>query len=268
MSIPKIIHQTWRDKRLPKAFQQYASTWKRFHPEWEYRLWTDRDNRRFIRTHYRWFLPQYDAYRWPIQRVDAIRYFLLYHYGGLYADLDFQCLRPFDTLVDGRSCVLGLEPQEHCREHGRERIVCNALMAARPGHEFFRKVTQELPNYADRLDTAQPILETTGPFMLTHVYDDFAERDTVDVMPPETLYPLSRREADEFRRTKRRPQELNGAYAVHFHVGSWWRAEELRGDGIDVVRRRPPRWVRRLRRAAWGAAAVTAASLLFWWLLK
>lgn len=63
MPIPKIIHQTWRDKRIPAAFRPYVDSWRKCHPDWEYRLWTDRDNRRFIKEHYRWFLEQYDAYR-------------------------------------------------------------------------------------------------------------------------------------------------------------------------------------------------------------
>ena len=32
----------------------------------------------------------------PIMRADAIRYFLLYEYGGVYVYLDFEALRPLD----------------------------------------------------------------------------------------------------------------------------------------------------------------------------
>jgi len=37
---------------------------------------------------YLWFLETFDAYPYPIQRADAIRYFVLHHYGGIYIDLD------------------------------------------------------------------------------------------------------------------------------------------------------------------------------------
>lgn len=30
----------------------------------------------------------YDGYRYPVQRVDAVRYFIMLHYGGIYMDLD------------------------------------------------------------------------------------------------------------------------------------------------------------------------------------
>ncbi len=37
---------------------------------------------------YPWFLDTWDAYPFDIERADAIRYFALAHYGGVYLDLD------------------------------------------------------------------------------------------------------------------------------------------------------------------------------------
>jgi len=265
MFIPKIIHQTWRDRRIPAAFQRYVDSWKQRHPDWEYRLWTDRDNRRFIKRHYRWFLAQYDAYRWPIQRADAVRYFILHRHGGLYVDLDFQCLKPLDALLEGKQCVLGLEPHQHCLDHCQEQIVSNALMAAAPGHPFFGAVIDQLPKYAERVNTVQPILETTGPFMLSHVYADFSARHTIHLVPSKYLFPLSMDQADACRKSRRAPGNLDEAYAIHFHVGTWWRAEHLQRDGIRSIRCRPRRWRRRLKRVVvGGTAAVLVASLLAW----
>jgi mannosyltransferase OCH1-like enzyme len=51
-------------------------------------LWTEKASRDFIETEYPWFLNAYDGYRYPVQRVDAVRYFLMLHYGGIYMDLD------------------------------------------------------------------------------------------------------------------------------------------------------------------------------------
>lgn len=45
---------------------------------------------------YPWFLETFDGYRYPIQRADAIRYFVLHHFGGIYIDLDdvrIPCIR-------------------------------------------------------------------------------------------------------------------------------------------------------------------------------
>jgi mannosyltransferase OCH1-like enzyme len=51
-------------------------------------LWTEKESRDFIETEYPWFLRTYDGYRYPVQRVDAVRYFIMLHYGGIYMDLD------------------------------------------------------------------------------------------------------------------------------------------------------------------------------------
>lgn len=51
-------------------------------------LWTDAKSRELIATEYPWFLSTFDNYTQPIQRADAIRYFVLAHFGGIYIDLD------------------------------------------------------------------------------------------------------------------------------------------------------------------------------------
>ena len=51
-------------------------------------LWTDEKSRNFIAKEYPWFLETFDSYKYPIQRADSIRYFVLAYYGGTYIDLD------------------------------------------------------------------------------------------------------------------------------------------------------------------------------------
>lgn len=68
--------------------------WKRLFPEPEFThiLWDDKMARDLILEKYPWFLETYDSYSSNIQRADAARYFILYTYGGLYADLDYTPL--------------------------------------------------------------------------------------------------------------------------------------------------------------------------------
>jgi inositol phosphorylceramide mannosyltransferase catalytic subunit len=219
-AIPKILHQTWKRADIPFEFIGFVDSWRRHHPQWEYRLWTDEDNRRFIAAHYPEFLASFDAYTQPIQRADAVRYFLLHHFGGLYVDLDFRACRPIDPLLAGHDCVLGLEPEDHSRIHQRPRIVGNAFLAAAPRHPFFAEVIRRLPEFSGR-PTA---LESTGPFMLSDVFDAFEQPETVWLAPSEPFYPLTLEQADRFRATGHSEVDLSAAYAIHFHRGTWWRA--------------------------------------------
>jgi inositol phosphorylceramide mannosyltransferase catalytic subunit len=53
-----------------------------------FQLWTEQSSRDFIEESYPWFLSTYDSYKYPVQRVDTVRLFLLREYGGIYLDLD------------------------------------------------------------------------------------------------------------------------------------------------------------------------------------
>lgn len=46
--IPKIIHQQWKSYSLPLHFNFWAKTWTDHHPDWQYRFWTSKHNRRFV----------------------------------------------------------------------------------------------------------------------------------------------------------------------------------------------------------------------------
>ncbi len=144
-TIPKIIHQTWKDTQVPDRWRDYVDSWKRLHPHWEYRLWTDKDARCFIAEHHREFLARFDAYPLNIQRADAIRYFVLYKYGGLYVDMDVESLRPIDELFAGRSVVIAPEPAFLLPHFGRHEMVTNAIMASVPEHPFFLAVMWPAP---------------------------------------------------------------------------------------------------------------------------
>jgi hypothetical protein len=41
--VPKILHQTWRDKEVPEKWKEAQRSCIEAHPGYEYRLWTDED---------------------------------------------------------------------------------------------------------------------------------------------------------------------------------------------------------------------------------
>jgi hypothetical protein len=45
----------------------------------------------------------------PPQRSDAARYFIVYHHGGVYLDLDYECSRPFAPVLAGARAVFSFK---------------------------------------------------------------------------------------------------------------------------------------------------------------
>lgn len=162
-SIPRIIHQTWKTKSLPDDYARFHDSIRRLHPDWEHRLWTDDDNRRLIAEHYPWFLETYDSYKHNIERVDAVRYFILLHHGGVYLDLDMECVKPIDDLLQADGLYFSLLAGPNIEN----TVIGNALMAAPRGHAFFSYLTKKLPHLKTRDITFSDVFNNTGPDMLS-----------------------------------------------------------------------------------------------------
>ncbi len=62
-------------------------------------FWTEDMSRDFIRNEYPWFIKTYESFRYPIQREQTVRYFILRHYGGIYIDLDFVRQRSYSPIT-------------------------------------------------------------------------------------------------------------------------------------------------------------------------
>lgn len=167
MTIPKILHFTWKTDDVPGRMGEYLAKWRDMHPDWDVRLWTDAMMRRFVAEHYPGFVAIYDGYGHPIQRADSFRYLVLNVLGGVYADLDVEPFRSINELVDGLECFVGVEPDEHMgtdRKHsGTPYLLSNAFMGAVPGHAYFSSIVALLPVVADTPD----IFYSTGPSLTT-----------------------------------------------------------------------------------------------------
>lgn len=228
MNIPKIIHQTWKDHKIPEHLENFAAGWRRHHPDWEYRLWTDDMNRQFISDNHPRFLPIYDRYATAIQRVDAVRYFILLKMGGVFVDLDFECLKNVSPLLYQAEFAAGQEPVAHALHHKKSTIISNAFMAAQPGSGF----VQALCTYLERNDFTrfrrEPgfnyVLDCGGPFMLTRVYEQYPYKEQVKIWGHELLYPLEKNlDTGQLDKTDHEKVRREGAaYAIHHYWGSWW----------------------------------------------
>lgn len=229
LSIPKIIHMTWKSEELPEHFNAIREYWKTLNPEYEFRLWTDEDNRKLIEEEFPFFLEVYDSYKKHIQRVDAVRYCILYLYGGIYIDLDFLPIRPIDDFLDDCKLVLGKEPPFAAARSKMEKIVSNAVMATTAHNDFFLKVIHEMiENHQsfNHVDEDTRVLFTTGPFMLTKMYDNWHEKEEIRLLDSSYFLPLHVYEIEEMYLTGKledAEKKLSNTIAIHLFCGTWWK---------------------------------------------
>jgi len=156
--VPKIIHQQWKDERIPNKFMKWRTKWLTLYPEPEYKymLWTDTNGRELIQKHYPWFLETYDAYEHNINKADATRYFVLHHYGGIYADLDYEPMINFYEYLP-KNQVGVVESPYYWNEQTQ-----NCLMSSPQGDPFWLDLFFILFKNAKK----EEVLEATGPILL------------------------------------------------------------------------------------------------------
>lgn len=82
--IPKIIHQTWKNRTLRERQARWSQTWCEQYPNWRYHLWTDEENEQFVQKRFPWFYSTFKQLSPAILRADSVRYLYMYYYGGLY----------------------------------------------------------------------------------------------------------------------------------------------------------------------------------------
>ncbi|KAF2736411.1 hypothetical protein EJ04DRAFT_463041 [Polyplosphaeria fusca] len=125
--IPRKIWQTW--KTGPLAFEQRdsdaAKTWPAKNPSYRYEVLTDDNAMQYIQWHYGAhglkrpdIIELYRELNITIIKADLLRYLVMYAEGGVYADIDVECLRPVDRFIPERynehevDMIIGVEIDE------------------------------------------------------------------------------------------------------------------------------------------------------------
>ncbi|XP_045170198.2 uncharacterized protein LOC123532711 [Mercenaria mercenaria] len=147
--IPKIIHQTWKDSFVPTAFHENVRSFIDKNPNFKYYFWTDASARQLIADRHPELLETFDNYVEPVRKADMLRYVVLYEFGGIYADLDTECLRPLDRVLNKFSCVISPEPYEHASLIYNTRfMVTNSIMFCGKKHPFLYRLMYNLPSFS------------------------------------------------------------------------------------------------------------------------
>ena len=222
--IPRIIHQTWKTEMVPPQFRAFQQSWIEKNPGWTYMFWSDRALMNFVDEHYPEQLEAYCSYREGVRRSDAARYMLLDHFGGVYADLDTECLETFEPFVSENRLILAEEPPKHWPPQLRnrftiDRLLFNGVMVSPAKHPLWRRLLDELPNMFGSFHT----LDATGPCLLSAVVGTHPKPEEIAIYPSILFTDIDH---------EGNPPD-GGAdghfttYARHHWAGTWYRS---RGD--------------------------------------
>lgn len=213
MKIPKIIHQSWKTESVPEVWLPYQTAVKKFHPDWEYILWTDESSEAYVAKEYPDFLPIYQGFSRNIMRADVFRYLIMYKMGGMYLDLDYEMLRPFDFEEEKLVLPMNREKAFGDAYDG----LGNAIFASVPGHPFWKAVIDDMTANPPKVKDFTEIVDSTGPMLLTRIYEAGAFSDMI--------LPGRHHFHRELGRKKTVPESYRSdptVYGIH-HCAATWR---------------------------------------------
>ena len=201
---------------MPEIFQEFSRGWQRLHPNWRLILWGQAKElpplvNRDLYDRASEICPGYEGQL----RSDIVRYELLYQYGGVWIDTDFECLKPIDGLLDGVECFLAW--------NNPGKWLNNAIMGAEARHPFMERLIEGLPESVAAHPGKMPRV-ITGPQYLTPMWRE--DPDGITIFDKPLFYPYL------WNQLKHGTSKFPDAYGVHH----WYNRRRERG--IPLERRR------------------------------
>ena len=191
----KIIHQIWFGTIPNKissmykfhTLQTFRESWIEKNPTFYYILWDKNMCRLFLKKYYNEYIDTFNNYEYEIQRCDFIRYFILYHYGGIYSDVDYYCCKSFEDIFKGYE-----DRDIYFVELPTGRHVSNSLIISKPKIQFWKKVFIDIINTNNEpwcFTTNLKVAYSTGNRFINRMYNKYENSNNIGKLPYIYFYP-------------------------------------------------------------------------------
>lgn len=192
--IPLIIHQIWfQGGKSSNKYEKFSKKWKKYHPDWKYIRWDKKMIENLIQKSYPRLLSDYQNLSNMISQIDFGKYVILYHYGGIYIDMDSEPLDKLHDLINTSYPVIV--------SHGIDNIqikiskiskiipnqfINNAFIATVKNHILFKHllnnvIPQRIMNIPFYLTPNLTVLYTVGPYAFSEAIADIIKIHPQDI---------------------------------------------------------------------------------------
>lgn len=240
--IPKIIHYCWfGGKPMPELALNCIASWKKYLPEYEFRLWNEET---FDLDMFPYAREAYDNRKFAFV-TDVVRLWALEKFGGVYMDTDVEILRPLDELMDlpaftGYEASMKNAPVTGLMASAAHGVWVQEQLAYYGSDRHFIKPDGSMDLTTNTITIAN-IMEAGG-FVIDGKYQVY--KDDMHVFPVDYFCPLT---------STRVLKCTKNTYCIHHFAGSWkertrgqvvkdWFCEHILGreltDKIVLVKRR------------------------------
>jgi len=217
--IPLKIHQIWiGPKTLPDKFKWMIETWKKKHSNWTYKLWTNEDLKDFKLKNQKVFDM---ATNWGA-KADILRYEILNREGGVYVDIDFECLQPLD--------ILNQNYNFYCCIVENTNVIANGIIGSIANHPILQKCIDDISRIKGFKGDFQSVWELTGPGVFTNAVRQYisvlTNQSKIIALPSSFFFPFPGYLRFDFWSKRLSRKDILSyfkpeSFAVHYWATSW-----------------------------------------------
>lgn len=212
--IPKVIHYCWfGGNPLPPLAEKCIASWKKFLPDYEIKEWNEQN---FDVNIIPYTAEAYQAKKYAFVS-DYARFWILYHYGGLYFDTDVEVIKPMGCII-AKGAFMGCEQDS---KPGIELTVAPGLgLAVEPRHELYKAILKEYDSFhflnEDGSNNDKTVVEYVTEILKKHGLRNspgIQNVDGINVYPSEYFCPRNT--------VTKRMHITNNTYTIHHYMASW-----------------------------------------------
>lgn len=183
LKIPKIVHQVWFNfkdtpdgRDIGRHNEELRERLRAKNPKYALILWREEDADALFKKYFPQYYSTYLFLEPTIRKVDYVRFFILFKYGGIYLDMDYFVLRSFDDYFNDY-------PQYKDSDVVLSRScygpwITNSIMMSRPACKFWQFCYEQskhgtLIPWWGTLQNHVETACTTGPHFMTVAYENY-----------------------------------------------------------------------------------------------
>jgi len=255
------IFHTWKTCALPDGLERCVRSFALQNPHASMEFYDDQQCHEFVQREFPWFYETYLAYSPGILRADIWRVLVLYRYGGVYADVDVECLRPLNELLeavghDSWELLLTRDHPMHERNlFGGQAMWMNDFMIAKPRARFLKRAIDAFVAQGGGNHPPWAAVMRTGPGFFAQLVEEAGgpEEASITALPWEWIHPLPdmtnefHQKAGYLQMIRARSwREAHDPFVVHYWHHTWCRSGNMlarwghllhQTDGETVERR-------------------------------
>lgn len=187
-------------------------------------MWNERSGDKLMKTYYPHYYNTYKNVKYPIMKIDILRYCILQQFCGMYADIDYNCFANFYKYIlnSNKEIHLNEQPNQTYNNLFGKSVSNSLIISTKKFHPFWNVLIKECFNRIHSYPKFYHIfyvVKTTGPGLINDMLHTIKKTNnrlfkTINLLP-----------FNQFNFcndcNKCYPSKTKKLYAVHDYVSYW-----------------------------------------------